>query len=167
MISTEAVLDQLGVKRLEQIRKYREYVEGEDPSSKGPVKLPAMNQGIMGDEKFAEQIQRAVRVKSVNRRSYGLTEIVDAVCRVAKVEARELVKPLRRARVQTARELLMYIARNHTEAALREIADHLGVRDISTVSHGVRRVEEKLTAGTAAAKELERSLRRIHSLIQA
>ena len=167
MISTEAVLDQLGVKRLEQIRKYREYVEGEDPSNEDPVKLPAMNQGIMGDEKFAEQIQGAVRVKSVKRRSYGQTEIVDAVCRVTKVEARELVRPLRRVRVPTARELLMYIARNHTEAGLREIADHLGVRDISTVSHGVRRVEEKLTAGTAAAKELERSLKRIHSLIQA
>ena len=40
MISTEAVLDQLGVKRLEQIRKYREYVEGEHPSSKAPSSCP-------------------------------------------------------------------------------------------------------------------------------
>jgi len=166
-ISTEAVLEQLGSKRLEQIRKYREYVEGKEPSSEATVKLPAMTKGIMGDEKFAEQILRAVRVKSVKRRSYSMGEIVDAVCKVTKVDVQKLVRPLRDARVQTARELLMYIARNHTEAGLREIADRLGVRDISTVSHGVRRVEEKLTQGSAAAKELEHSLKRIHSLIQA
>lgn len=37
-INTEAVLDQLGSKGLEQVRKYREYVEGQVPSSAASLK---------------------------------------------------------------------------------------------------------------------------------
>jgi hypothetical protein len=50
-------------------------------------------------------------------------------------------------------------------AGLCEIADGLSVRDILTVSDGVKRVGEKLAKDSAAAEDPERSLRRIHSLI--
>ena len=52
----------------------------------------------------------------------------------------------------------MYLGRHHTGASLREIADRLGVRDISTVSHGEKRVADGLREGGAEAKELKRAL---------
>ena len=48
---------------------------------------------------------------------------------------------------------------------LREIADRLGVRDISTVSHGEKRVADGLREGGAEAKELKRALDKTISLI--
>jgi chromosomal replication initiation ATPase DnaA len=61
----------------------------------------------------------------------------------------------------------MYLARRHTEASLREIAQRLRVRDISTVSHGERRITRKLQDKSSAAKELKTILTKTHSLIQA
>jgi Bacterial dnaA protein helix-turn-helix len=59
----------------------------------------------------------------------------------------------------------MYVARHHTKASLREIADRMGVRDISTVSHAERRVATPLTEPDVKAKELRQCLKRIYSSI--
>jgi hypothetical protein len=50
---------------------------------------------------------------------------------------------------------------------LREVADRLRVRDISTVSHGEKRVTKSLQDNSPAAKELNRILKKTYSLIQA
>ena len=59
---------------------------------------------------------------------------------MGKIDKEMLRRPLRSMAVKRGRELFMYVARHHTEASLREIADRMGVRDISTVSHAERRV---------------------------
>ena len=61
----------------------------------------------------------------------------------------------------------MYLARRHTDASLRELADRLRVRDISTVSHGEKRITKSLQDNSPAAKELNRILKKTYSLIQA
>jgi chromosomal replication initiation ATPase DnaA len=38
----------------------------------------------------------------------------------------------------------MYVARRYSEASLEEVVRHLGVRDRSTVSHGVKRAERRV-----------------------
>jgi chromosomal replication initiation ATPase DnaA len=50
---------------------------------------------------------------------------------------------------------------------LREVAERLRVRDISTVSHGEKRVTQRLQEKNAAAKEMKRILNQTYSLIQA
>ena len=59
----------------------------------------------------------------------------------------------------------MYLGRHHTGASLREMADRLGVRDISTVSHGEKRVAKGLRESSVGAKELKRALDKVYSLI--
>lgn len=59
----------------------------------------------------------------------------------------------------------MYLGRHHTGASLREIADRLGVRDISTVSHGEKRVAKGLRESGTGPKELKRALDETYSLI--
>ena len=48
---------------------------------------------------------------------------------------------------------------------MREIADRLGARDISTVSHGEKRGADRLRENGAEAKELRLALERFYSLI--
>ena len=69
-------------------------------------------------------------------RGYTLGQVEQAVCRLVRIEREELGRAQRRPAVKRAREMFMYLGRHHTGASLREIADRLGVRDISTVSHG-------------------------------
>jgi chromosomal replication initiation ATPase DnaA len=100
-------------------------------------------------------------------RTYRLSEVEEAVCQMMRIGRRELMRPQRTPVVKRARELFMYLGRRHTSASLREIADRLGVRDISTVSHGEKRVTNSLRENSAGAKELKRVLNKTYSLIQA
>ncbi|MGH7845101.1 MAG: hypothetical protein ACREQW_08025 [Candidatus Binatia bacterium] len=65
--------------------------------------------------------------------------MVSAVCRVMGIG----VEDLRRiSKTAVSRRLEMYVARRYTGSSLR--LPHLAVRDNSTVSHGVKRAEERL-----------------------
>jgi chromosomal replication initiation ATPase DnaA len=55
----------------------------------------------------------------------------------------------------------------HTDTSLRELADRLRVRDISTVSQGEKRVAHTVRENSAAAKKLSGILKNTYSLIQA
>ena len=166
-LNTSLVLDQMGGKKPEQIQRYREYVEGEKQGGKVDFTLPTIKQSIVGGEEFAERVFKEVRKKAETNRAATLAEIEEVVCRLGKVDKEMLRRPLRSMAVKRGRELFMYVARHHTRASLREIADRMGVRDISTVSHAERRVATQLTEPDAKAKELRQYLKKIYSSIQA
>jgi REP element-mobilizing transposase RayT len=167
-LSTSQVLEQLGGKRRrEQIRNYREYVES-DLGGGISEELPrTIKQLVIGDTEFAEQALERNVGRAGMERGYTLGQVEQAVCRVARIEREELGRAQRKPAVKRARELLMYLGRRYTGASLREIADRLGVRDISTVSHGEKRVAKGLQESGAGAKELKRALDKTYSLIQA
>ena len=96
---------------------------------------------------FRDDRDRAVRKGSRQpplEGCYGLGDIVQAVSKVTGVGRDELGTAAKEVRVQRGRELLMYVARRYSRASLAEIASYLRARDISTVSHGVRRAETYL-----------------------
>jgi chromosomal replication initiation ATPase DnaA len=126
--------------------------------------------GIRREKPFgaaAEQVLHRRRGRVVIESGYTLGQVEEAVCRVARLEREDLGRAQRRPEIKRARELFMYLGRHHTGASLREIADRLGVRDISTVSHGEKRVAKGLWESGAGAKELKRALDKTYSLIQA
>jgi chromosomal replication initiator protein len=55
-----------------------------------------------------------------------------------------LLSPNRSKRVATARMVVMYLARQHTNLTLAQIGAELGGRDHSTVSHGAAKIGEEL-----------------------
>ena len=128
---------------------------------------PTVKQVVIGDTEFAEQVFSERRVGVAGERTYTLSEVEEAVCQMMRIGRQELMRPQRTPAVKRARELFMYLGRRHTGASLREIADRLGVRDISTVSHGEKRVTNSLREKSAEAKELTRVLNKTYSLIQA
>jgi chromosomal replication initiation ATPase DnaA len=117
--------------------------------------------------KSEEQVLSKGRGRVVMERGYTLGQVEQAVCRLVRIEREELGRAQRRPAIKRARELLMYLGRHHTGASLREMADRLGVRDISTVSHGEKRVAKGLRESSVGAKELKRALDKVYSLIQA
>jgi REP element-mobilizing transposase RayT len=167
-LSTSQVLEQLGGKRRrEQIRNYREYVES-DLGGGISEELPrTIKQLVIGDTEFAEQALERNVGRAGMERGYTLGQVEQAVCRVARIEREELGRAQRRPAIKRARELFMYLGRHHTGASLREIADRLGVRDISTVSHGEKRFAKGLRESGSGAKELKRVVDKTYSLIQA
>jgi REP element-mobilizing transposase RayT len=165
LVEKEVVLEQFGGR--DRVRRYREYVEGVIKRGEEWSKLPVVRQAFVGDESFAEQMLKQRRSKMRTKGHYSLREVIGAVCRVMKIEKEELARTLRQERVQRAREVFMYMSRQYSDVNLKEIAEHLRVRDISTVSHGVRRVEEQLMEKGETGKHLQRVLNKIHSLIQA
>ena len=100
-------------------------------------------------------------------RVYTLRDVEGAICRMTRIDREELRRPQREPAVKRARELFMYLGRRHTGASLREMADRLGVRDISTVSHGEKRITMALRDNSSAAKEVRKLLHQTYSLIQA
>lgn len=126
-----------------------------------------MAQVVIGDERFAEQILKNRRPSIANERLYTLTDMGNAVCQVTRIDRDDLARPQRTPAVNRARELFMYLARRHTEASLREVAQRLRVRDISTVSHREKRVTHSLRENSPAAKALKRTLKNTYSLIRA
>ena len=164
----EFILGHFGGQSQAKIHQYQEFVEGELQGEKTWFELPIIKQTFVGDEKFAEQAWRKVKKNHEMERRYGLAVIVQAVCQVVRVEPEELARGTKEDRVQRGRELFMYIARRYSAASLQEMVRWLGVRDVSTVSHGVKRAERRLKAEEPFRQQLDETLHNLtHSHIQA
>jgi chromosomal replication initiation ATPase DnaA len=62
----------------------------------------------------------------------------------------------------------MYVARRQSGASLREIAAWLGLRDLSTISHGVRRATVLMVTKSGFRRQVAQVVRRLaHSRIHA
>lgn len=167
-LATSTVLEQLGGNQRDQIRNYRKYVENTPPEeATSDEPLPTTKQVVIGDEQFAERVLKKRRQGIDIDRHYTLTDLEKAVCQVMEIDRRELARPQRTAAVNRARELFMYLGRRHADASLRDIAQRLRVRDVSTVSHGEKRITMTLQANNSSAKQLKNLLNRTYSLIQA
>ncbi|MBI2357350.1 MAG: hypothetical protein HYV04_00265 [Deltaproteobacteria bacterium] len=115
-----------------------------------------------------EQAMRQRPTREPVEAGYGLGEIVQAVSKVAGVSREQLSKALKEQRVQRGRELLMYVGRRYSSASLAEIARCVGARDISTVSHGVRRAEKYLGEDRDFQRQADQVLKKLaRSRIQA
>ena len=166
----ESILGHFSGQSQAKIRQYQEFVEGALQGDKTWFELPIIKQTFVGDENFAEQACRKVKKNHELERRYGLVVIVQAVCQVVGVESGEFTRgtKAKEDRIQRGRELFMYIARRYSAASLQEMVRWLGVRDVSTVSHGVKRAERRLKEEEPFRQQLEDTLHNLtHSHIQA
>ena len=145
--------------RRRQVAGYREFVEGELSTGRKLAALPVLKQAFIGDEQFAEQARRKAAKASDLERTYPLTKIVQAVCKVSGMPEEEIRRPGRSPAVKSAREMICYVVRRHSDVGLQELTRLLGVKELSTVSHGVRRAERRLSAEPDFHRQLERVLK--------
>ena len=138
------ILGQFAGRTPQRIRRYQEFVEGTLTAGGQWSQLPVRKQVFVGDEDFVEVAKQRVQKKKMILGLYGLTEIVQRVCEVTGIEKEELRRAAREEQIQRGREIFSYVARRYSEASLRKIVPYLGARDLSTVSHGVRRAAERV-----------------------
>lgn len=143
-LNREIILGQFKGRGRERVLRYRDFVEGGLKGGEEWADLPIVRQAFVGNEDFVERARRKVERSSGTEGHYPFAQIISLVCEVMGVEREELTRALREERVQKGREALMYVARRYSEASLREIVRFLGVKEMSTVSHGVRRAEGRL-----------------------
>ena len=166
-VKCQRVLEYFSGPRKRQLAGYREFVEGKLAEGKIEA-LPVLKQAFIGDEEFAEQARRKAAKLSDSERVYALNRVVQAVCKVSGMAAEEIRRPGRSQAVKSAREIICYLARRHGDVGLRELTRFLGVKELSTGSHGVRRAEQRLSQEPDFRRQVERVLKTLsHSSIQA
>ena len=106
-------------------------LEGEARLQAGPITLAAA--------------QRLLAERRDTRRP-SVSQIAKATAKHFGVSVADLRGPSRQRATVAARNVAMYLARNLTETSLDRIGVYFGKRDHATVSHGCRRVEERLQA---------------------
>lgn len=168
-LKRETILGQWTGTQAQRVARYRAFVEGALAEGTRLARLPVTRQAFIGDEEFVEEARRrAKRQPEAPAGPYGMREMIRAVGEVLGVSPEHLQTPSRNAQIQRGRELLMYVARRHGRASLREITVWLGVRDLSTVSHGVRRATALKETARGFRRQLAQVVRRLaHSHIQA
>jgi REP element-mobilizing transposase RayT len=168
-LKRERVLGQWTGAQVHRMAQYRAFVEGALAGGIQWARLPITHQAFIGDEEFVDEARRrAKRQPGPLAGPHGLREIVRSVGAVVGLPPEQLQTPSRNAQIQRGRELLMYVARRQSGASLREIAAWLGLRDLSTISHGVRRATVLMVTKSGFRRQVAQVVRRLaHSRIHA
>lgn len=167
-LKREHILEQFRARGKERISGYRSFVEGAMSRGERWSELPIIKQAFIGDEDFFKQARKKTKREQAVERGYRLSEIVPVVCELMGVERDQLRRSTRHEAVQVGREMLIYLARRYGDASLREMVGFLGVKEMSTVSHGIRRAERRLKDDKTFRRQVDEALNRLsHSPIQA
>ncbi len=154
--------------RRRQLAQYREFVEGDLKRGGKLAELPVLKGVFVGDEDFAEEARKKAVKLSIMEAHYSLKRIGQAVCKICGVSEEELRRPIRSEEVQKARELLCYVSRKHSDVRLGELVKFLGVKELSTASHGFKRAEQRVKTDPNFRRQLSQVLTILsHSLMQA
>jgi chromosomal replication initiator protein len=92
--------------------------------------------------------------------SLSVDQIIEAVAQFYSLEAKDLLGRRRTKDIVTARQMVMYLAREETSASLPQIGQTLGGRDHTTVLHGYKKIhaqveeDDRLRRDMLAIKEL-------------
>ncbi|HOJ88907.1 MAG TPA: chromosomal replication initiator protein DnaA [Pseudothermotoga sp.] len=78
-------------------------------------------------------------------------KLIDALCKVFGVTQQEILGKGRKQIVINARQIGMFVAKNHFGLSLRQVAELFG-RSHPTVSHTIQKVEELLSSGNIVVK---------------
>lgn len=112
---------------------------------------------LAGGTTSFENIKTLVeKSRESDSKSLTLGAITSAVCKHFKIEEAKIKSSSRRANVNFARQVLMYLLRNELKLSLAAIGDFVGGRDHSTVIHGVEKVETIIINNGALRDEILR-----------
>lgn len=89
------------------------------------------------------------------REQVTVPKIVEAVAEAFNLKADMLTGKKRTARINQARQIAMFLAREMTEASLPQIGDVFG-RSHTTVLHGCNKIEEEIEADPVLSSRLQR-----------
>ncbi len=97
------------------------------------------------------------------RQQITIPHIIDTVADTFNMESTAITGKKRAARINHARQIAMFLAREMTEASLPQIGESFG-RSHTTVLHGCNKIEEEIEADPVLASRIQKLRNRISSL---
>lgn len=118
------------------------------------------------DAPLADEVLSGLYPNAPPARAQPTIELVqNLACDAFDVTHEELLSTARTARVAWARQVAMYLSRQHTGATLPAIGDRFGGRNHTTVIHACRKASERIASdpdANAVVRQLERRLTEPH-----
>jgi len=158
-VARDVILDYFSGSGRRKVQQYREFVEGAVREQEKLWRLPILKQIFIGDEKFVEQVKRKESPTPDERPVWSLQRAVRAVSQATGVAPDEMRRSLRTEPVRGARELLVYVARKHGDIGTKQLAAFLSVKEVSTVSHGLKRAERRRKEDRKFNRQVNSALR--------
>jgi chromosomal replication initiator protein len=88
--------------------------------------------------------RQALRDMASRREQLSLSEIISTVAYHFGVSEEDLLGRSRRKEIANARQMVMFLAREETDASLPQIGQVLGGRDHTTVLHGSEKIASQI-----------------------
>ena len=101
------------------------------------------NRGLISVE-FAMRVLLNYQAEQPTRQPPTIAELIGVASTVCEVPLHLFTSGRRDKRTARARQLVMYLAREHTQSSFAEIASQLGRKDHTTVMFGCRQIEAQL-----------------------
>lgn len=154
-LTTDWVLGQFGEKAAAGRRAYARFVAaGIAEGHREEFHRGQMDNRVLGPDRFTEQVLRSAGQGSA-RRAPRLDRIVAYVCAGSALTEEELRRRGKGQAAARCRALIGWLAKTSCSAPLAEVARRFE-RDLSSVSHGVTRLERAAREGTELARLLKR-----------
>ena len=143
-LHTEWVLGQFG-KRINTCRKrYEEFVRaGQGEGHREEFHGGGDDQRILGNDRFAENMLGTEVLQPYKRKQVEFHDLIRRVCIEYRLKEEDLTSSSRNRYASEARLVIGWLALKSDNITLTEVAKHFG-RDVTTVSRGVNRLEEKI-----------------------
>ena len=114
-------------------------------------------EGVIGLEDVKKFIKNHIRPK----RYISYENVVDIVCKFYNVDQGLLSTKLRKREVVYARQIIMYIFREHLGFSYSFIGKQFGDRDHTTVMHACERIKKLLHESSITQREYDNIIKRI------
>lgn len=85
----------------------------------------------------------------------SIKRICDIVCHYYALPVEEINSKSRKQTVSEARQVAMYLARNHTGFPLQQIGQEIGKRDYSTVHHACKTIKNQMDVDSQFCKKIQ------------
>lgn len=138
-------------------------VEGNVRKLEGALNRMMAGMLITGEAPTLQQAEAALGALAKERRTPSLEDIILAVSGYYEVDPTDVCGPGRTREVSVARQVIMYLAREHAGAPLQQIGLALGGRNHSTVLYGCERVTDLLATNSLLHGQIETILRTLLS----
>ena len=89
-------------------------------------------------------------------------QIVEKIAKYYNLTVKEMCGKSRVAHIKTARQVAMYILRQETPLSTNKIAAEVGVKDHSTVMHGISKIEKDLKLNFILRDQIEEIKEKIY-----
>lgn len=89
-------------------------------------------------------------------------QVVEKVAKYYQLSSKELRSKSRVSNIKTARQVAMYILSKDLKLSTNKIANEVGVKDHSTVIHGIRKIDQDLKLNFALRDQIEEIKEKIY-----